>query len=454
MLAVEQIINIIKFMKRYIFSVGVLLLALVPVPALATSQDVLITTVQTESATSATEEYIELVNNSAANVDITNWHLQYFSATTADFSTPTRNIALKGILGPHASYIVASTGYKTIVAQAFFGATLASAGGHVRLTSGSGVTEVQKDLLGWGTALHAESSPVSVAAKGKVYSRKQVQGSYIDTNNNALDFTNGSEPTPTPNPTPSPTPTPTVEPTTPLLASPEITELMQNPAAPATDQNDEFLELYNPNTSAIDITGYKLQTGTNNTYSYTLPTTILKAGEYSALYSVKTGLVLSNTSGKARLLDTKGVTLAETSAYTKAPAGSSWNQIEGDWQWSTTPTPNAANTITTTQADGTISDPTATSVSKSPKVPKQKSVAVAGTSTSKSAKLPKSGSVTPKTAYSAPSSDKKTLPLNPLLLASVGVLAVGYMLYEYRHDIANKFAQLRRNRSLRRTARS
>lgn len=125
---------------------------------------------------------------------------------------------------------------------------------------------------------------------------------------------------------------------------PLITELLPNPAAPASDSTDEFIELYNPNDQALGLSGYKLQSGNSFTYSHVLNTSI--AGRtYKVFYVSETGNILSNTSGQARLLDPNGVVVAQTNPYDSANEGESWSLINGAWQWTSTTTPNAENIL-------------------------------------------------------------------------------------------------------------
>ena len=455
MLAIKYSVHIIKTMKLHLAGVLLIITLLFPVGVHAQSNDVLITAVQTESAVSATEEYMVVTNNTAFAVDVSDWHLQYFSATAANFNTPTRNIALSGSLPAHGQFMAASSGYKATAAQVFFGSTLASAGGHVRLTSGSGTSEVQHDLLGWGTAQHPESMAVAALAKGLVYTRKQVNGSFIDTDNNAADFDDGAGAVAPVAPTPSGSDT--TAPAAGATAQVDITELLPDPAAPATDANDEFVELYNPGSATVSLTGYKLQTGSKYSYSHVFTEGSLAPGEYKAFYSKDTNLTLSNTAGKARLLDADGTTMSETADYGAAPTGSSWSFYDWAWAWTSAPTPDAANGPPAAVAAKTTT-PAISAVTKAANTAKATTTnaKVAGATTTKAAaaKAPKAAAATTNKPYSSPTADNKSLPVNPLLLAAVGVPLLGYMVYEYRHDIANRFAKLRRHRSLRRQTRT
>jgi hypothetical protein len=220
------------------------------------------------------------------------------------------------------------------------------------------------------------------------------------------------------------------------LAAPRITELLPNPTGTGNDDTDEFIELYNPNNTAFDLSGFTLQTGTTTKHSYVFPDeTVLEPQSFTAFYSGDTGLSLSNTSGQADLLDPFGNMLAQTDAYGTAKDGQTWALANGKWYWTTNATPNAANVIV---------QPVAAKKTSS-KASKSSSVTTAASTTGKS------GSSSVGGASNAASTT--TAPIHPLVLAAVGVLAVGYGVYEYRQDIANKFHEFRQNRRARRAHR-
>lgn len=436
MLAIKYLQNIIKFMKRLFIGVAVILSTFTSAQTLAVGSGIVVAGLQTESATDAGAEYIEIANNTANPVDVSGWKVQYFSATAANLSSPSRSIPLNGIINPNAIYHLSS--------GTDFASGLAASGGHIRIVSGSGTAEIQHDLLGWGTAAHPETAAATVAAKGQVYSRKKdANNQYIDTDNNSLDFVSGGSNTQTEPPQPSPGPEPTAS--YPGLV---ITELLPDPAAPATDADGEFVEIYNPNSVSISLKDYKIQTGTNYSYSYVLPADTIAPAQYKALYSSTTKLTLSNSGGRARILDPLGNTVYETDSYSTATTGSSWASDADSWFWTTTVTPGAANIIvaksTSTSSQPTVKSAATTKTStKSVKAPTATKTSTKSSQpkTATAASLAKTGS------YKNPPQDNNKLPINPLTLAAVGVLAVGYIIYEYRQDIANKFSQLRRNRT-------
>jgi len=223
-----------------------------------------------------------------------------------------------------------------------------------------------------------------------------------------------------------------------------ITELLPNPASPQTDEADEFVELYNPGIDALDLDGYKVQTGSNYSYSFTIDSQTIPAGGYLVLTSSNTGLTLANSAGQARLLSPNGTTVSQTDPYQDAPEGRAWTLSDGVWQWSSSPTPGSANVIT-------IGSPTKSNKKSSTK----KSTKAAKTTKPKSKKAKKT-SKSKATAGTA-SGDNSSPPVQPLhmaVLVAVGAAALLYGAYEYRQDVANFFYKFRRNREIRRVARA
>src|SRR5262249_40824305 len=151
-----------------------------------------------------------------------------------------------------------------------------STGGHVRLfkpVDESGSDQVI-DLVGWGNADSAEGA-ASVMAPANSQSLKRrfsEDGVIIDTDNNAADFVVSNQPNPQSTPPVQndqvdnqPSDPPSDPPATPppVYLPINITEMLPDPVAPATDANDEFIELFNPNSTAVDLAGYVLKTGSS-----------------------------------------------------------------------------------------------------------------------------------------------------------------------------------------------
>lgn len=217
------------------------------------------------------------------------------------------------------------------------------------------------------------------------------------------------------------------------LLPPKITELLPNPNGTGNDATDEFIELYNPNDSVFDLTGFVLQTGTTTKHSFKFPSgTMIPTKGFAAFYSADSGLSLSNTSGQADLLDPFGAQISQTDAYGSAKEGQAWALANGTWYWTSQPTPGGANVINQTAVLG--SSATKAAVSSKLKAGGAKGATTAGGGGTNT--FGKNSAV--------------TTPIHPVALAAVAVLAVGYGVYEYRHDVANKIHEYRKHRAARR----
>lgn len=215
------------------------------------------------------------------------------------------------------------------------------------------------------------------------------------------------------------------------LMSPMITEVLPNPAGTGNDATDEFIEVYNPNPAAFDLSGFGLQTGTTSLHDYTFPAgTSLPAQSFTAFYSAATGLSQSNSGGQVKLLGPSGNQLSATAVYGKAGEGQSWALANGQWYWTTKLTPGAPNVIVkpAVKSKGSASSKSKSKKSSSTKV--------------KAAKTKKT-----KTALASSSNDSTpaTTPIHTSALAVVAGLALIYGAYEYRADLANRFHRLKRN---------
>jgi hypothetical protein len=212
----------------------------------------------------------------------------------------------------------------------------------------------------------------------------------------------------------------------------QLSEILPNPASPQTDAQDEFIELYNPNAAAFDLTGFKLQIGSTTsatTHNYSFPSgTQVPSKGFLAFRSADTHLSLSNSGGQVWLLDPFGTTVASSEVYDTAKDGLAWVHAAGKWQWTSLPTPGAANKVSATAVG---SDKAATVNGKNV-------TAVKGATTSKSAAAnTASGSSTAATVSS----------VHPFTLVAVVLAALLYGAYEYRSDVANYLYQLRGNRA-------
>ena len=131
-------------------------------------------------------------------------------------------------------------------------------------------------------------------------------------------------------------------------AAPYVTELLPNP--PGSDKGAEFVEIYNPNDTAVDLSSYVLKIGATLNTTVAIPAgTILAANSYAAIYNSASSYTLVNSAGAAGVLGS-----IASDVYGAAPEGEAWALIGGVWQWTNQPTPGAANAPSTVDdADNT-----------------------------------------------------------------------------------------------------
>ncbi len=439
----------------------------------------MIVEVQTTGSNNATnDEFVEIYNQSAQTIDISSWKLQYLSAGGTSWQT---KATLNGWLYPNGRLLLASKDYLADVADIAFNPGFKLEAGHIRLVSPDPSDDsqlIEQDLVGWGTAVYPEGQSATAPPAGASLQRNTSSGKYTDTDNNALDLSislipnpeslnvepeveSAQDPVLPPEPTADEQPAAITETVTedenngllPVIVS----ELLPNPAAPASDSADEYIELYNPNDQEFDLADYKLQTGSAYSYSFTLDTTALPPHAYLVLYVNETGLTLANTSGRARLLSPNGDLLFETSSYEDAPEGQAWTFVDNVWQWTTVPTPASANILVAPQNPATLATsqtttPKKTTTTTAKKVTKPKAKVATKKQTPKKTTTKEKTNKDGEVAGSTSGNDDSSPPTHMWIIALVGCLAVGYAAYEYRHDVASKIEQWKRNRTTRRAS--
>ena len=239
---------------------------------------------------------------------------------------------------------------------------------------------------------------------------------------------------------PEVTPAATIPPGNAGLMAPLLSEFLPNPAPPATDKKDEFIELYNANDASFDLSGYALAVGPTAKRRYTIPAgTELEPGTFMAFFSASTKLALANGSSQVRLFDPLGRELVVSDAYRAAKEGQAWVLADGKWRWTVKPTPGALNVI---------SAPASKKVAKK----NTKAATITVRTTAAKGETVASRDVAEADQHAAAAATT-TSPLHPGVLALIAASALLYGAYEYRHDLANKFYQFRSHRAARRAAR-
>lgn len=326
--------------------------------------------VQTGGTSSAAQELIVLFNNSQSTVDVSNWCIEYASATG---STKTQIGCLKTasesvrLMLPSFGFVLASTtefkvAHPETDTSFTFTAGLSSIGGHIRLLDSS---KQVIDVIGYGTATAPETSPSVAPSAGKVIKRIKPDGRYYqDTNNNQADFEQGDvyimgsglyeqvvEVDHCNNIDGVQTAAPDNYSVNDGQCSQnyqenrliEITELLPNPAG--ADTGKEYIEFYNPNDTEISLKDYVLQLGPSYTKQVVLPDINIEPHSYVVLNDIQSGLALTNTSGGLRLLATNGDIVSEVPLYNQLADDVVWVLLNNEWQVSYLQTPGAPNAV-------------------------------------------------------------------------------------------------------------
>ncbi|KKR05427.1 MAG: PKD domain-containing protein [Candidatus Peregrinibacteria bacterium GW2011_GWC2_39_14] len=141
--------------------------------------------------------------------------------------------------------------------------------------------------------------------------------------------------------TPETDPDPTTPPPSASIPSIVINEFMPDPEG--TDTNNEWIELKNTSSEAINIQGYKLDDIEGGSSPYAFPSTTFQPNEIKAFYSNVTKITLNNDTDRVRLFNAEGTTIDEI-LYEKPESGKSFAQnSQNQWSATTIPTPNAEN---------------------------------------------------------------------------------------------------------------
>ncbi len=216
-----------------------------------------------------------------------------------------------------------------------------------------------------------------------------------------------------------------------------LSELLPDPVSPQTDEEHEYVEIYNATAETVNLSGYSVETGSQWRYKYVFAdgAQILPGG-YALVSSSGSSIRLVNDGSAVRLLDPSGKVIDET-AYPAAKAGQSWSRSssgQGEWQWSLVPTPGLANIIQ--QPPPAAPAPAAAATAKKTTVAKK---------TAAQPKAAAAAKAKPKTSVAAPAvvqpaalaAPPASQQLNWTILGSVAGLVAAYGAFEFRREIGS-----------------
>jgi len=135
---------------------------------------------------------------------------------------------------------------------------------------------------------------------------------------------------------------------TPIITYPNgilINELLPSPEG--SDEDNEWIEIYNKNQEKIDLSGWKVKDSYGATTVFIIPqkTEIEPLG--FLLFSRNTTKIILNNDNDEISLIRPDLIVADKISYEKAAIGQSYNRINSDWVWSKNPTPGKTNSVTT-----------------------------------------------------------------------------------------------------------
>lgn len=134
-----------------------------------------------------------------------------------------------------------------------------------------------------------------------------------------------------------------------------LNELLPN--ASGTDDGNEFIEIYNPNEEDVSLDDYSLQIGASFERNYDFSNgEIISAGSYRVFYNNQIRFTLLNASSGVRLIH--GDETIDQIIYSNPPEGQSWALVDGIWQYTNRPTPNSANLSSVLAMKTTVDDNT------------------------------------------------------------------------------------------------
>ncbi len=119
----------------------------------------------------------------------------------------------------------------------------------------------------------------------------------------------------------------------------QITEILPN--AGGSDIGHEFIELYNPTDRIASLSNYLLSVG-EKTYDFPADATI-NPGQYKVFYNNEIAFTLLNTRSTVALLGDDGSIINQVATYDSPKDDMAWALISGEWQYTNQPTVAAPN---------------------------------------------------------------------------------------------------------------
>jgi hypothetical protein len=363
----------LKKMLRLVLGMLVLTGSACVTPTHASSAfDVVLTGIQATGPTGAKEEMVSLYNNTPNGINITNWCITNKSHVAfACFKTA--NTGLIYYLPPFSIAMVATQSFMTTqtltpeVATVIYTVTnqtsgsIVNSGDVISLVNASGQVI---DTISWTSAIPSgklltRTRSAMMPNTYEIFDASiswtfapllQIPVSQVEVWEVPVTGTPGDDtefPPVDPTDIPGTPDTPTVPGTGQETGSaseaqhPIVNELL--PDAEGSDAGNEFVELYNPTTTDINLADYKVRVGPNLEKIISFPAgAIVPSLGYASFSNSQMAYTLVNTTSSVQL-EHKGQLIGQPVTYANPATGASWALIAGNWEYTTTPTPGTMN---------------------------------------------------------------------------------------------------------------
>jgi hypothetical protein len=332
------------------------------------------------SSQAANDEWIELYNSGNTDVTITDWQIE------ATDGAPT--IKLKGIIPANGYFLLSRAnssvnGIPADFVYPFKGNALSNDGEDLRLIDAEGnlvdrvnasskwpagdntsKRTMERTNLGWQTSENPGGTPKAQnSTVANEQSQQPITFFYEPTtttektsSNNTADAkeenkkVSGNQQAQDKNQEMNASSTPLASPSNQIVYPDKIliNELLPSPDGP--DQEEEWVEIFNPNGTQIDIANWTISDTVGTVHAYTFPKgSTIEAQGFLVISRPQSGIALNNGGDKVQLKNPTGVLVDEIS-YGKAPSGMAFARKGTQWIW-TNPTPGAPNAISDARED-------------------------------------------------------------------------------------------------------
>lgn len=288
-------------------------------------------------ADSAYEEFVEIFNPTDIDINLETLPLKLHTINSTGSTDTSKELNfILPIIKAHGFFLISSAAYqekyKDIVKiDATYSATSSASlvpNGAIYISSSSNKNSSVIDLVCWGTSTQCLFPILSPTEKHslEIMSDGSWQESYIIGGTPGYENFSGED-------------KPTV-----YSDKIRINELLPNPS----DGEEEFVELYNFDSTEINLAGWRLEDKGGNTCSFTAAT--IEANEYLAIkdstFPSGCNIALNNDGDEVSLYNPQSTSPVSSTSYSEDAQENHSYSFDGEkWQWTSFPTPGAENKL-------------------------------------------------------------------------------------------------------------